>query len=192
MPIHRVHENTQDYLRKAWEDKYIQAPFDKFNEVKDDGTPVGPGAKKGVHIYTSRGDSPTSLSSYKIRDENTGKILYQGVDPFEALRVANQKTGANIPMPLTDWNDGPGAKSNLRIYYSNRKDGSSYRVKNTKTDKVLGDFKTPRRAYEYANRRARVPGEVFGTTPAERQKYLEEQQQRYLEKHPTGFLRNGR
>ena len=150
LPFHKVSQEQQDYQSKVWEDYNIEgretAPFNKFN--------AGEGEDKGLKIYTSKSDV-TGMSSYRIRDTKTGKVVYQGNNPFEALEVARSQTGTpGLPVSLEDWNNTTGRANNLSVYWSDRKKGSSYRVRNTKSNKVLGDFKTPEEAYQLATMRA--------------------------------------
>lgn len=152
LPIRKVDQDTQDFMRKQWEDQNIEAPFDKFNE--------GPGKKSGISIYTSKGDSdnPKAKSSYKVKDNNTDRVLYQGIDPFKALEVAQSKQ-SRLPVKLNSegesvgsldtWNSTKGASKHIRVYFSERKDGNSYRVRDTKSDKTW-DFKSPNAALQFA------------------------------------------
>ena len=150
LPLHKVSEGQQEFQKKLWEDVNIEgtanAPFDKFNAEE--------GEERGIHIYTSKSKA-TGMSSYKVRDDKTGQQLYQGTDPFEALKFAKSQSGTtSLPTSLDDWNSTVGAASNLKVYWSDRKKGSSYRVRNTKNNNVLRDFKDVGSAYEFANQRA--------------------------------------
>ena len=155
LPLHRVTQQQQDFQTKLWEDKNIEEPFDKFNE--------GKGKESGIRVYVSHGDTGKDMSSYKVKDDNTGEVIWQGIDPYKALQVANRKSSV-LDTNLDDWNNSKGEKSHIRIYYSERQDPKhpnndnrkihSYRVKNTKNDKVLKDFQNPQAALNYARERA--------------------------------------
>lgn len=150
LPIRKISTEQMDYARKAWEDKAIQglptSPIDSFNE--------GDGANKGIRVYLSQSKS-TGMSSYKVKDDNTGKVLFESASPWDAINYAkNSGTHSQIDTNLEEFNDTEGKSARVRVYYSDRKDGSSYRVKDTKTDKVLKDFKNPQKAIDYARQRA--------------------------------------
>jgi hypothetical protein len=158
LPLHRVSREQMDFQAKQWEDKNIEAPRDKFNE--------GEGKKKGIRIVISKGSRPIDPSSYKVVDDNTGKTLWEGVDPWVAIQMAKRSKGSQLDTNLDDWNEGytddndvfhrgVGDTHNLRIYYSERKDGNSYRVKDTKSDKILFESKDPQKALNFARGRAK-------------------------------------
>ena len=133
LPLHKVSSEQQEYQGKLWEDRNIEAPFDRFNE--------GEGSETGIRIYTSKSTS-SGRSSYRVKDTKTDRELYQGNDPFKALKVAKEQQGTpELDMSLDEWNDTVGAPSNIRVYWSDRKKGSSYRVRNTRTNSVIGDYK---------------------------------------------------
>lgn len=147
LPLHKISTEQQDFQRKVWEDENIDTPFDEFSE--------GPGKEVGISVYTSKGAD--GMTSYKVRDTKTGKVIYQDIDPFKTLAFAKTQRGTpSLPVALDTWNESTGKKANLSVYWSERKDGSSYRVRNTKTNDVLGDFKDVTRAYALANRRAQA------------------------------------
>ena len=70
----------------------------------------------------------------------------------------NKAKSTDIPMSLDDFNEFLGKESGIRIYYSQRKDGKSYRVKNMQNDKILFESKDPVEAYNFADEEARIRG----------------------------------
>lgn len=145
----RITSGQQQIRMKQWEDMLIDGPFKAFNDTQ--------GEEKGISIYVSRAKEG---SSYRVKDVKSEKILFQSTNPFEALDFAEKGSSqAAIPLTLDEFN-ARVEDQGIRIYYSQRKDGNSYRVKNTRTDEILYDSKSIEKAYEWANKRTKYRSTV--------------------------------